>query len=88
MHLSLLAHNTLRRLARRMRGFENSSAAYVRVNFLESIATLSLNRDALRAQLTQPPLGMLLRLAGLGEYHYALPWWPGREIHVEMELPL
>jgi hypothetical protein len=88
LHLSLLAHNTLRRLARSMRGFENSSAAYVRTNFLASIATLSLNNDALRAQLTQPPLGMLLRLAGLGEYRYALPWWPGREIHVEMELPL
>ena len=86
--LCLLAHNTLRRLARRMRGFENSSAAYVRANFLASIATLSLNRDAAHAQLTQPPLGMLLRLAGLGEYRYALPWWPGREIHVEMELPL
>ena len=86
--LCLLAHNTLRWLARRMRGFENSSAAYVRANFLESIATLSLNSEALRAQLTQPPLGMLLRLAGLSEYRYALPWWPGREIHVEMELPL
>jgi hypothetical protein len=71
-----------------MRGFENSSAAYMRANFLDSIATLSLNNDALRAQLTQPPLGMLLRLAGLGEYRYTLPWWPGRETHVEMELPL
>ena len=88
LHLCLLAHNTLRRLARRMRGFEWSSAAYVRSNFLDSIATLSLNSEALSAQLTQPPLGMLLRLAGLGEYHYTLPWWEGHEIRVEMELPL
>jgi hypothetical protein len=88
LQLSLLAHNTLRRLARRLRGFEASSATYLRANFLESIATLSLTSDALRAQLTQPPLGMLLRLAGLGEYRYALPWWPEREIRVEMELPL
>ncbi|MBI5877235.1 MAG: hypothetical protein HZB53_06270 [Chloroflexi bacterium] len=76
---SALARTALALFARRLVGFERSSARYIQANFLEGAGSATIGADDVKAQLPACPLIMILRLTGLDHTVVDVPWLrPGR----------
>ncbi|MEQ9495385.1 MAG: hypothetical protein RIT81_00970 [Deltaproteobacteria bacterium] len=71
---ALLTHALQRAFTRRVLGFAWSSTGYVRDNFLHASALVSRTDAGVEAQITPPPLGMVLQVAGLHRGEVELPW--------------
>ena len=77
---SLLAHAALKGFARRLPGFESSSFEYLHERFFAGLATIRSTPDQLRVRMPAGPLSVVMRMAGLFEQRFSLPWWKGREV--------
>jgi hypothetical protein len=79
------AELVLARFARRLPGFANSTAPYLRRNFLAARARVSFLPDAIEASLSRPPLDLVLSMAGIGREQLTLPWLDARPIVLRPE---
>lgn len=79
-----LADDVLRDFAARLPGFTTSSPTHVRRNFLDVPATVQRSDARWSATVAGPPLQVVLRMAGMHDVRYALPWPPGSLVEVEL----
>jgi hypothetical protein len=77
---SLVAHAALKHFARRLMGFGASSPEYLYQNFLSGLTTIRSTDDRLEVRLAASPLSLVLRISGIQDQRYTLPWLEGREI--------
>ena len=77
---TLVARAILKHFARRLIGFEMSSAQYLYSNFLAGTGFIRDSGERIEAELTCSELSIVLRLSGLLQETYVLPWIQGREI--------
>lgn len=80
--LSLFARTLLRSFARRLMGFDQSNAGYLYHNFLAGTSSVVLQPDHVEVQLPCSPLHLVLRIAGMHEQSYTLPWCGDMHVHV------
>jgi hypothetical protein len=80
-----VAHELLRLFARRLMGFEWSSAGHLRVNFLRGGARYRVGPDGVEAYVAPRSLRMVLAMSGVdGETIYA-SWLPGDRLTTHLE---
>jgi hypothetical protein len=79
-----LAERVMRDFARRIPGFAHASVAWLRANLLPANALVSLRDEILDVHFSPPPVGMLLRIAGLHATDYRLPGEPVRIVRLGM----
>lgn len=79
-----VADDVLRDFAARLPGFTTSSPAHLRRNFLDVPATVRRRDDGWSATVAGPPLQVVLRMAGMTDVRYTLPWPPGSLVEVEL----
>lgn len=72
--IDTLAAAVLRRFARRLPGFAESSGPFLRRNFLDVAARLDFEPDRIAVTLTRPPLALVLGLTGRNRGDRAWPW--------------
>ena len=77
---SLMARAALRHFARRLPGFESSSPEHLYQNFLAGVSTVRTALDRIEVRLPHSPLAVILRLSGVWDQTYTLPWLHGVEI--------
>jgi hypothetical protein len=77
---TLLARAVLKHFARRLVGFDNSSADHLYRSFLAGLGFVRDTGERMEVELPQPPLSIILSMAGMLEEIYTLPWIEGREI--------
>jgi hypothetical protein len=77
---TLVSHAALRHFSRKLFGFQSSSPGHMYENFLAGASEIRRARNRLEVRLPQSPLSMILRMAGLQEQRYALPWLKGMEV--------
>lgn len=77
---TLVSHAALRHFSRKLFGFQSSSPGHIYENFLAGVSEIRRARNHLEVRLPQSPLSMVLRMAGLQEQRYALPWLKGMEV--------
>ena len=77
---TLVARAALRHLARRLYGFDSSSPQYLYENFLSGVSTVRMTTGRIEVQLPAGPLAIILRMSGVWDQTYTLPWLPGTEI--------
>ncbi len=77
---TLLARAVLKHFARRLVGFDNSSADHLYRSFLAGVGFVRDTGERIEVELPQPPLSIILSLAGMLEEVYALPWIEGRDV--------
>jgi hypothetical protein len=84
-----LAERVMRDFARRIPGFAHASIAWLRTNLLPASALVTRSEEAgtecLEVHFNPPPVGMLLRIAGLHTLDYRLPGEPARVVRLRME---
>jgi hypothetical protein len=73
-HVTAAAEWVLADFARRLPGFNGSSAAYLRRNFLDLRASLTPESHRFVVRLERAPLNAILAMTGLVRARYALPW--------------
>jgi hypothetical protein len=78
MLTALIARAALRGFARRLIGFQSSSAQFLHRNFLAGIATISHQSGLIQVEMPRVPLAIVLQLSGLDRQTYAVPWLKGR----------
>ncbi len=71
---SLMAHAVLKAFARRLMGFDASSAEYLYQNFLAGMSIVRIEGDQIDVQLPRSPLHVILRMAGVDGQTYHVPW--------------
>jgi len=83
-----LAERVMRDLARRIPGFAHASVAWLRANLLPTGALVDFRDEReieiLEVQFDPPPVGMLLRIAGLHATEYRLPGTARRSVRLRM----
>lgn len=84
LSLSLLAHTVMGSFARRLIGFDRSSAEYLYQNFLAGTSTVGMQADMLEVRLARCPLHLVLRIAGMHEQSYSIPWCDNMQVHVAL----
>lgn len=77
---TLISRAALRQFSRKLFGFESSSPNHIYENFLSGIGEIRRVSDHLEVRLPQSPLSMILRMAGLQDQKYVLPWLKGMEV--------
>src|ERR1035438_5180753 len=77
---TLLARGVLKQFARRLIGFDGSSAEYLHRSFLAGCGFVRDAGERIEVELPDPPLSIVLKLAGILGETYALPWIGGRSI--------
>jgi hypothetical protein len=77
---SLVAREVLRSFARRLLGFDRSSAEYLYHNFFAGTGIVQIEEGRIDVQLPQSPLHVVLRMAGMADQTYAVPWLEDTEI--------
>jgi hypothetical protein len=82
--LSLFARTLLRSFARRLMGFDQSSATYLYQNFLTGTSSVTIQPGLLAVQLPCSPLHLVLRIAGMHEQSYTLLWCGDMHVHVTL----
>jgi hypothetical protein len=82
---SRVAAAALRLLARRLPGFEESSAGHLGRNVLAGPSRLRVGDDGVEVTLPRTPLEVVLRVAGWGGSVHAIPWLPGGSLSVGRE---
>jgi hypothetical protein len=80
-----LSQAVLRQFARQLIGFGWSSPDYLHQNFFAGTGRLTIKPDQIDVLLPQTPLGSVLRMAGLHQAEYRLPW--AIELNVRILLP-
>jgi hypothetical protein len=70
----------LQRFAQGLRGFADSSPAYLARQFLHVPGTLHRTEETLEAHLSRAPLGIVLRMAGRDGEQGDIPWLAGRRL--------
>ena len=73
-----------RQFARRLMGLERSSPAYLFRNVISGHATIRRTPERIVVRLRPRPLQIVLRMAGLTNFNFVLPWLPDTEILIEM----
>ena len=76
----LVARAALKHFARRLIGFESSGPEYLYQNFLAGLSTVRITVERIEVQIPKSPLSIILRMSGMQERRYTLPWVKGREI--------
>ena len=76
--LSVIAQGVLRRFARKLSGFANSSLDYLNHNFFDISAAVQETDESRVVSLCRPPLHLVLSMAGLNRCNYRLNWLDGR----------
>jgi len=71
---SLVARALMKEFAHRLMNFGWSSAEYLAQNFLEGSSTLVVESGRVDVRLARVPLHIMLRIAGLDEQSYTVPW--------------
>jgi hypothetical protein len=83
-----LAERVMRDFARRIPGFAHASIAWLRANLLPAGALITrcdqAGTECLEVHFNPPPVGMLLRIAGLHATDYRLPGEPARLVRLRM----
>jgi hypothetical protein len=83
-----LAERVIRDFARRIPGFAHASVAWLRANLLPTSALVTrcdeAGTECLEVHFNPPPVGMLLRIAGLHATDYRLPGKPARVVRLRM----
>jgi hypothetical protein len=82
---SRVAAAALRLLARRLPGFEESSAGHLARNVIAGTSRLRVTEDGVEVSLPRTPLEVVLRVAGWGGSLHAVPWLPGASLSVGRE---
>jgi hypothetical protein len=71
---SLVARALMKEFAARLMNFGWSSAEYLTRNFLEGMSTLRIESGRVDVKLARAPLHIMLRIAGMDEQSYTVPW--------------
>jgi hypothetical protein len=79
--LALAAHHVLRRFARRLPGFSESSPRFLYENFLAFPATVEHADEAIVCRMGRPPLAALLGITGALRGRIRVPWLPPVDLH-------
>ena len=77
---TLVSRAILKHFARRLIGFDMSSPAYVYQHFLAGTGFVRDSGERIEVELPSSDLSIILRLSGLLNETYVLPWIEGREI--------
>lgn len=72
--IAIHAQRVLKHFQRRLIGLERSSPRHIYDNVLAGTGFVRDNVETIEVELPAPPLAVLLRLAGILEEDYALPW--------------
>jgi hypothetical protein len=78
--LTLIARSILKHFARRILGFELSSPEHLYQNVLSGMSEITSSKEKIEVRLPRSPLSVVLRLCGLQNQIYRLPWLEGREL--------
>jgi hypothetical protein len=70
----------LKYFAQGLIGFESSGPEYLYQNFLSGVSTVRTTVDRIEVQIPSAPLFIILKMSGMQEQHYTLPWLKGKEI--------
>lgn len=65
-----------------LRGFEKSSMDYLFSNFIKRSSLITIKKKSLSIQMGKKPLDMVLRIAGLTDSGYYIPWSGNREVTI------
>jgi hypothetical protein len=79
--LALAAHHVVRRFARRLPGFSESSARFLYENFLAFPATVEQTGAAIVCRMGRPPLAALLGITGALRGRIRVPWLDPLDLH-------
>jgi hypothetical protein len=71
---SLMARALMKEFAARLMNFGWSSAEYLSRNFLEGISAVEVESGRVDVRLARAPLHIMLRIAGMDEQSYTVPW--------------
>jgi hypothetical protein len=74
---SVAARALLRNFSGRLMGFSQSGLEYLFANFLDIPAGVQARSGQTIVRLGQPPLQVILNLAGMNRQSYTLNWSPG-----------
>jgi hypothetical protein len=77
---TLAARAVLKHFARRLIGFDTSSAEHLYQSFLAGVGFVRDTGERIEVELPQPPLAIVLSMAGMLEETYTLPWIQRREV--------
>lgn len=75
-----LAIEVMQKFASRLFGFAGSSLPYIYTNFLEGFGSIRTRDDEIVVELPPVPLEVILRLAGMHERRFTVPWIPDKTI--------
>ncbi len=78
--VSSVSELALRLFARRLKGFEASSGAYLFTHFLQRSSKIHWDRRGIRVTLSPGPLDSLLRMSGLLDETGGVPWLGDRNV--------
>ena len=82
--VAIIADGMLRDLAWRLPGFASASLPHLWKNFFAVEAHIVHEPQRLVAQLSRPPLAMVIAMTGLLHQSYRLPWCDGKQIALFM----
>jgi hypothetical protein len=71
---SVVARALMKEFAARLMNFGWSSAEYLSRNFLEGMSTVQIESGRVDVRLARAPLHIMLRIAGMDEQSYTVPW--------------
>jgi len=77
---TLVSRAALRHFSRKLFGFEFSSPNHIYENFLSGLSEIRRAGERLEVRLPQSPLSLILRMAGIQDQRYVLPWLKGMEV--------
>jgi hypothetical protein len=74
----------LRRFAQGLRGFAESSPAYLAKQFINLPGHLWIDEEKIEAHFSRAPLGIVLRMAGLDGDRGPIPWLDNRHLWIDL----
>jgi len=77
---TLVSRAALRHFSRKLFGFESSSPSHIYENFLSGFSEIRRASERLEVRLPPSPLSLILRMAGIQDQKYVLPWLKGMEV--------
>jgi hypothetical protein len=81
---SLIASGVMKSFARRLMGFDDSSAEYLYANFFAGTSAVTMQPEKLEVRLPRVPLDVVLRLSGLDGQSFPQPGHPERMIELQL----
>jgi hypothetical protein len=82
--VTLAARAVMTSLAARLPGFARSSLAHLRDNFLTGAGTIRDDGERIDVRLPELPLALVVRIAGMHDRGFAVPWLPDRVITLRL----